>query len=119
MGEDQNYWMDRAKAELSIGDFAELLCCDELGPQLGKVGIKFIRSMYTRRAEHVEAFRFPSEQELCKWLLEPFPFLVIGVMAAEQGHKMGSTSAPSQHHHPRIPFRCLFRERRTHRKDQK
>ena len=45
MGEDQNYWMDRAKAELSIGDFAELLCSDELGPQLGKVGIKFIRSM--------------------------------------------------------------------------
>ena len=33
MGEDQNYWMDRAKAELSIGDFAELLCSDELGPQ--------------------------------------------------------------------------------------
>ena len=45
MGEDQNYWMDRAKAELSIGDFAELLCSGELGPQLGKVGIKFIRSM--------------------------------------------------------------------------
>ena len=45
MGEDQNYWMDRAKAELSIGDFAELLCSDKLGPQLGKVGIKFIRSM--------------------------------------------------------------------------
>ena len=45
MGEDQNYWMDRAKAELSIGDFADLLCSDELGPQLGKVGIKFIRSM--------------------------------------------------------------------------
>lgn len=64
--------------------------------------IKFIGSVYTRRAEHVEAFRFPSEQELCNWLLEPFPFLVMGVMIADQRSNM-SVSAPAQQHHPQAP----------------
>lgn len=61
--------------------------------------IKFIRSVYMQRTEHVEAFRFPSELELCKWLLEPFPFLLMGVMAADErcgmGTMSGNTANPS------------------------
>ncbi len=45
MGEDQTNFMAKAQSELSISEFAELLCSDHLGPELGKVGIKFIHSM--------------------------------------------------------------------------
>jgi hypothetical protein len=55
--------------------------------------VKFIRSVYTQRTEHVEAFRFPSELELCKWLLEPFPFLLMGVMMADEQCGMGTVSS--------------------------
>jgi hypothetical protein len=46
--------------------------------------VKFLVSVYTQRAQHVEAFRFPSEHELCTWLLEPFPFLLMGVFEADE-----------------------------------
>ena len=45
MGEDQNCCMAEAKFHSSLSEFAEYLCADDLGPELGKVGTKFIRNM--------------------------------------------------------------------------
>ncbi len=45
MGEDQNCCMAEAKSHSSLSEFAEYLCADDLGPELGKVGTKFIRNM--------------------------------------------------------------------------
>ena len=46
--------------------------------------LNFLRSVYTQRMQHVEALRFPSEQEVCRWLLDPFPFLFMGVYEADE-----------------------------------
>lgn len=45
MGEDQYCRMAKTSTDLNLGEFAEFLCSDDLGTELGKVGTKFIHSM--------------------------------------------------------------------------
>ena len=49
-----------------------------------------MRNIYAHRAQQVEAGRFPSEQDLCMWLLEPFPFLLMGVYEADERHRLST-----------------------------
>ena len=68
--------------------------------EIRSVGLlKFLQSVYAQRAQHVEALRFPSEPELCTWLLEPFPFLMMGVYEADQRHRLSSLFGGS---HPAV-----------------
>ena len=49
-----------------------------------------MRNIYAHRAQQVEAGRFPSEADLCTWLLEPFPFLLMGVYEADERHRLST-----------------------------
>ena len=47
----------------------------------------FLRNVgYAHRNQHVAIGRFTSEEQLMTWLLEPFPWLVLGVYRLEQAH---------------------------------
>ena len=50
--------------------------------------LKFMRNIYAHRAQQVEAGRFETELVLCTWLLDPFPFLLMGVYEADQIHAL-------------------------------
>ena len=59
--------------------------------EIRSVGLlKFMRNIYAHRAQQVEAGRFQSELDVCTWLLEPFPFLLMGVYQADKQHKMST-----------------------------
>ena len=73
----------QVKAGKLAGDFK--------AKEIRSVGLlKFMRNIYAHRAQQVEAGRFPSEQDLCMWLLEPFPFLLMGVYEADERHRLST-----------------------------
>ena len=62
-----------------------------LGPHVAKeirsVGLlKFIRNIDAHAGQMVKAGRFESEDHLRRYLLDPFPWLVIAVFQADQKH---------------------------------
>ena len=62
-----------------------------LGPHVAKeirsVGLlKFIRNIDAHAGQIVKAGRFESEDHLRRYLLDPFPWLVIAVFQADQKH---------------------------------
>lgn len=72
--------------------------------EIRSVGLlKFLRGVYMQRAQHVEAFRFPSELQLCTWLLEPFPFLLMGVYEADQRCRMSTLFDGGNFDNPSVP----------------
>lgn len=69
-----------------------------LGPHVAKevrsVGLlKFIRNLDTHAGQMVNAGRFESEDALRHYLLDPFPWLLMAVYAADERHRLTATQA--------------------------
>ena len=64
--------------------------------EIRSVGLlKFIRNIFVHRAEQVEAGRFDSEDAVKHYLLDPFPWLLMAVYAADEKHKLTKLFASS------------------------
>jgi serine/threonine protein kinase len=62
--------------------------------EIRSVGLlRFIRNMNAHRLQQVEANRFESEEAVIQYLLEPFPWLLAAVYAADERHRLSTLFA--------------------------